>query len=103
MNKQNASMIPDENKIEELLAKIQPMPSDDFYQKLKQAIGQMEARQQTATKNFRSKISFAFIMLAMLTVLLITPQGRAWAQEVMQFFKKINSETIQLSDGQSKS
>ena len=32
------------------------------------------------------------------TVLLITPQGRAWAQEVFQFFKKVNFTNIPLSN-----
>jgi len=36
------------------------------------------------------------------TVLLITPQGRAWAQEVFQFFKRTNSTTIQLSENELK-
>ena len=47
---------------------------------------------------------FAFFVLIVIAVLaLITPQGRAWAQEVVQFFRKINSDTIQLSDEQSRS
>ena len=46
----------------------------------------------------------AFFVLIVIAVLaLITPQGRAWAQEVVQFFRKINSDTIQLSDEQSRS
>src|SRR5215212_361184 len=44
----------------------------------------------------------ALIMAALLTIILVTPQGRAWAQEVTQFFKRINSSTVELSNEQIK-
>src|SRR6476660_8672500 len=43
-----------------------------------------------------------FVLIVIVVLALITPQGRAWAQEVAQFFRKINSDTIQLSDEQSR-
>jgi hypothetical protein len=103
MDKQTLSAVPSENKIEELLTGIQPVPSEHFYQKMKRATWRIEDGQKVVMKKFRSKITFAVITLATLTLILLTPQGRAWAQEVAQFFKRINSTTIQLSDGQSRS
>jgi hypothetical protein len=39
---------------------------------------------------------------ALLALVLLTPQGRAWAQEVAQFFRRINSMTIELPAEQRK-
>lgn len=103
MNKENIRTVPDKNKIEELLGKIQPVPSEQFHQKLKRAAWRIEEGTQPVIKNYRLKMAFTILILATLIGLFLTPQGRAWAQEVVQFFKRINSTTIQLSDEQSKS
>src|SRR5574342_194805 len=102
MNKRTLSAVPDENKIEELLAKIQPVPSVHFHQKMKQTVWRNEDGQPVVMKNFRLKIAFAIITVATLTALLITPQGYAWAQEVLQFFRRINSTTVQLPNNEFK-
>ena len=96
MNKQNSSVAPNENRIEELLTKIQPLPSERFHQKMKQSAWRVGG--QRTVKNFRLKVAFAVVTVSALTVLLITPQGRAWAQEVFQFFRRVNTTTIPRSD-----
>lgn len=86
MNKKNIPAPPDKNKIEELLGKIQPVPSERFYQKMKQAAWRVGGRQQIVIKNFRLKITVAIVAVAALTALLVTPQGRAFAQRIFLFF-----------------
>lgn len=102
MNKHNISPIPDENKLEELLGKIQPVPSERFHHKMKQAAWRVGGGQRIVIKNFRLKITFAIVAIAALTALFITPQGRAWAQEVFQFFTRINSLTAELPESDLK-
>jgi hypothetical protein len=84
MNKQNITAAPDENKMEELLAKMQPVPSEKFHQKMKQATWRVNGG--VAVKNVRLKLTFAIFILAALTVWLVTPQGRAFAQRIFLFF-----------------
>jgi hypothetical protein len=100
MNKEDIPAVPDENKMEELLGKIQPVPSERFHQKMKQAAWRVE--EQLTAKNFRLKVALAIFFLAALATLFSTPQGRAWAQEVFQFFGRINSLTIKLPESQLK-
>jgi len=58
---------------------------------------------ENVNKTSTRKLAFsAIVIVALLAVALITPPGRAWAQDVMQFFRKINSATVQLSDEQTK-
>ena len=104
MNKNHLPAIPDEDEIEELLTKIQPMPSGRFYEKMEEASWRAE-RGQLEKSNFislRAKIVFVMIALVIVVILIATPQGRGWAQEVVRFFTRINSTTIQLSDDQLK-
>lgn len=60
----------------------QPVSKGDF------SMNQMLAR--------RHRISSAFLLaLLLVTVLLFaTPQGRAWAQEVLQFFARANTDRL---------
>jgi len=103
MNKQNMSAQSDESKIEDLLTKIQPVPSGNFHKKMEQAHWRIEQVQSRAIKNkSRLKLAVAMLVLLTITIFTVTPQGRAWAQDVMQFFRKINSATVQLSDEQTK-
>src|SRR5512134_3246105 len=97
MTKQNIPVLPDETRIEELLGKIQPVPSDNFHQKMKRAVWRNNDPMRNVY-NRRTKLAFAMTVLVLLAGLLITPQGRAWAQEVFQFFRKVNSTTIPLSE-----
>ncbi|HLO16382.1 MAG TPA: hypothetical protein VK206_16235 [Anaerolineales bacterium] len=51
----------------------------------------------------RSRLALVTLMIiALLALVLLTPHGRAWAQEVVQFFKRINSTTVQLSNEETK-
>lgn len=56
------------------------------------------------TKQYRiSRVALAIVIaFALLAFAFATPQGRAWAQEVVRFFTKINSTTVQLSSQQLK-
>lgn len=103
MNKQNVSSLPDENKIEELLTKIQPVPSDYFHKKMEQAHWRTEPFQLKGIANkTRLKLAGALVLLLAIITFAVTPQGRAWAQEAARFFTRINSATVQLSDEQMK-
>lgn len=104
MHKQNAAPTPGENKIEELLGKIRPVPSEAFQERMKQAAWHTEnPRAQARSANAqRARLVLAMTVLLLVAGLLITPQGRAWAQEVFQFFKKINSTTVEMPDSVSK-
>ncbi|MFT3891332.1 MAG: hypothetical protein QM730_06835 [Anaerolineales bacterium] len=96
MNKQNTSVLPDENKIEELLGKIQPIPSEEFHQKMKQ-VPWLGKQSRPKLIPFRMRVAVSMIVIAILAMLAATPQGRAWAQEAVQFFKQVNVTTIPLS------
>lgn len=99
MNKQNISSVPDEIEIEELLGMIQPVPSRDFHKKTEQARWRLEQTQSATTTNKpRLRFAFALIVFIVLLTFAITPQGRAWAQEIVQFFRSVNSTTIVLSE-----
>ena len=99
MNKKSTSAIPDENRIEELLAKIQPVPSEQFHQKMKQATWQAgnTEYQVKSLSHRRVRVAFAMTILLILAGLLSTPYGRAWAQDAFQFFEKVNSTTLPIS------
>lgn len=97
MNKQNTSAMPDENEIEALLGKIQPVPGEGFHQKMKQApwVGK-QGRSNLIP--LRMRLALAMIVVAVLVTFAATPQGRAWAQEAFQFFKQVNATSIPLSE-----
>jgi hypothetical protein len=96
MNKRSVLAAPDENRIEELLGKIRPTPSESFRQKMNHAAWRAEG--QRVVKNVRLKITFAVVTLVILSALFVTPQGRAWAQEIVKFFTRVNTTTIPLSE-----
>jgi len=102
MNKNSTSAVPDENRIEALLVKIQPKPSEHFHQKMKQATWQTENFEHQVRSNYRVRLTLAATVLLLLTVFLLSPQGRAWAQEIFQFFNRINTTSIQLSENDLK-
>lgn len=98
MNKRKIPAAPGENKIEELLNKIQPVPSENFHQRMKQAAWRTEnPGAQTKSANNRH-LRLTLTITVLLLLLLITPQGRAWAQEFFQFFLRVNSTTIPLPE-----
>lgn len=98
MNNQSISSVPDENRIEELLGKIQPMPSEVFHKKMEQADWRNEQIHPKAITNKpRLKLAVALVVLLAIVLVAVTPQGRAWAQEIVQFFRSVDSTTIPLS------
>lgn len=101
MNKQNTSVLPDENKIEEMLGKIQPVPSEGFHQRMRQALW-LRKQNRPSLIPLRMRVAIAMTVVIVLVVLAATPQGRAWAQEAVQFFKQINVTTIPLSEKQAE-
>ena len=104
MNKQNIPAVPDENRVEELLEKIQPMPSENFHHKIKHAIWRTEQLESAIerTRNRRVRLALAMTVLLLVAGLLISPQGRAWAQEVFQFFSRINAQAVEIPESQSR-
>jgi hypothetical protein len=96
MNKQNIPAVPDENRLEELLEKIQPVPSRNFHQQMQEVARKRDERKLSPNINYLK--STAAFLLVILAALFVTPQGRAWAQEIVQFFKRISSTTILLSE-----
>ena len=90
MNEQKSPALPDESQIEELLGKIQPVPGEEFRKKMEQAAWRFDAEKRPAGR-IRWKTAAALMVVAALTGLFASPQGRAWAQEVFQFFTKIQS------------
>jgi len=104
MSKQNDPVVPGEEKIEKLLEKIQPVPSENFHRKMKQAAWRTENLESKARslRNPRVRFGLAITVLVLVAGLLISPQGRAWAQEVLQFFRRINAQTVEIPESQSK-
>src|SRR5690349_4051115 len=104
MNRQNDPVVPDEEKLEELLETIQPVPSENFHQTMKQAAWRTEKLESNvrSSRNPRVRFGLAIFVLVLVSGLLISPQGRAWAQEVFQFFSRINAQTVEIPESQSK-
>ena len=77
MNKQNIPA--NENKIEELLTKIQPVPSEHFHQKMNQAVWRVEQEKgiEMTARNRRVKLAVAVTIVFLITIFVATPQGRA--------------------------
>lgn len=90
------SPIPNEDKIEELLAKIQPFPSAGFHQKMERAT--WRGKEERTIKSLRLKVAFVITALVIVSTVFVSPQGRAWAQEVFQFFEAINSHTVDVPE-----
>ena len=96
MNNQKISPIPDENKIEELLAKIQPVPSELFQRRMTQAFWRVDQGRQGGriTRNAHTKLAVAGTLLLVVAALIFTAQGRAFAQNALQFFTRSESDTF---------
>jgi hypothetical protein len=100
MNKPTISALPDENRIEELLKKIQPVPSENFQQKMRQAAWRTGNPESKVKGSSGRRLHFALTttVVILFAGLLISPQGRAWAQEVVEFFRRINATSIPVSE-----
>lgn len=52
-------------------------------------------------KMFTKRLAYSFLVVALLTVVtLLTPQGRAFAQSVLQFFRRAESNSFELEPSQ---
>jgi hypothetical protein len=104
MNEQRTPAVPDENRIEELLGKIQPVPSERFHERMRLPVWQTEnpGSPVRRVREHRIRLALSGILLLVLAVFLVTPRGRAWAQEVFHFFNRINSQTVELPESQMK-
>jgi hypothetical protein len=96
MNNQKLSSVPDENKMEELLARIQPVPSEAFRQQMTQASWRGDRRRQGGSiiGSVRTKLALAGMLLLLAAAAIFTPPGRALAQSVLQFFTRAESDTF---------
>lgn len=97
MNKKNIqSILKDEMEKEIPSSQVQLWPAV----KASLVAGKKKSNKQEEKKNttkLRSILRAAFailITIVLLTLAFVTPQGRAWAQEVVRFFMRINSTTI---------
>ena len=98
MDKQNVPAPVDENHIGRLLTKIQPNPSLGFFKKIEQASWRVSQEQPARSNHLRPRWVIATtVAVFMVGILIVTPQGRAWAQEVFQFFKKVDFTAIPAS------
>ncbi len=105
MNKKNIqSILKDEMEKEIPSSQVRLWPAV----KASLVAGKKKSNKQEEKKNttkLRRILRAAFailITIVLLTLAFVTPQGRVWAQEVVRFFMRINSTTIQLSDEQLK-
>lgn len=96
MNKPNSSSHTAENEIERLLMNIRPIPTEEFHKKMVQASWRKRSG-ITFKSNHRMRTVLVMIVVV-IAILIATPQGRAWAQEVVGFFTRINADTAQLSE-----
>src|SRR5512133_1462330 len=91
-----------QNALEEKI----PSSEINLWSALKTNLTARQRQQEKITAKPRRLLPIAWITvmtIALLAFTFFTPQGRAWAQEIARFFTKVNSTTIQLSDGQSRS
>jgi len=88
--------VPDEKEIESLLKHIQPVPGTGFYKKMKAAPWQTNQyhKEKSRMKTFPLKAIVILGILALLSVAFITPQGRAFAQDIFHFFSHANSDVL---------
>ena len=96
MNKQNRAAVPDEKRTEELLARIQPVPSEEFHQKMTRAAWKRNGEKQIrrSARNGLLKLAVAFAVFLFAVTLASTPRGRALAQTILQFFTRAESNSF---------
>jgi hypothetical protein len=87
--------IPDEKQLEQLLETVPPNPSARINTRLAAAPW---TRRATVSRRISAAISLAVLTLAILVA--ATPQGRAWAQEIIYFFTRADSNNLPLQSWQ---
>lgn len=98
--------VPDEKQIEELLENLPPQINKRLDERLASAPWMLSTRTQgermypTQTRR-RPRLAFAsLIIVALLSLAFVTPQGRAFAQSILHFFTRAESNTFPLSPSQ---
>lgn len=92
---------PEEGLLESALRNIELNPSAPFYARMKQA--PWAARPAAFPTKARPRLPRPALALSLVTALVVvgfvlaTPQGRAWAQTVLQFFARSESDSRQIS------
>lgn len=88
MNNQILPQVPDENKMEELLATIQPVPGEGFHRQMTRAAWRVEQEPpgRMSARNRRLKFAVGFAIVLAGIMLAASPQGRAFAQRIFLFF-----------------
>jgi hypothetical protein len=87
--------IPDEKRLEQLLETVPPNPSARINTRLASAPW---TRRATARRRISATISLAVLTLVVLVA--ATPQGRAWAQQIIHFFTRADSNSLPLQSWQ---
>ena len=116
MNKPNLLNPPHENKMEELLAKIQPVPGPEFHQKMARApwraaktglvaenITPQGDKMNTTRPRRLARLGYAaLVLIALFTLAFVSPQGRAFAQSILELFNRAESKERPLPLGQNR-
>jgi hypothetical protein len=94
---------PNTDQIEKLLRSIQPLPGKRFYHHMMHAPwknrpleneGKLKMNQKSQT------FKIAAVVMAISLIIIITPIGRVFANEVVQFFARVQSNVLHLSPDQ---
>jgi hypothetical protein len=78
-----------QKSIEDKLTDLQLSPSPRFHRRMEHA-----AWTTAGITRRRTYIASSFIVLFLGAILTLTPQGRAWAQEMLHFFTRAGSDTL---------
>ncbi|HEX5809665.1 MAG TPA: hypothetical protein VFY25_13445 [Anaerolineales bacterium] len=98
--------IPNEKQIEELLEELSPQLSRRLDERLSSAPWMLQSNKQGERMNLTqprrlSRLAFAtFMIIALLSLAFVTPQGRAFAQSILQFFTRAESNRFPLQPSQ---
>lgn len=80
--------------------KLWPVIHDNLVAGKHISVQQGENMNRTQPRHFQRVALTVLVMAAMATLVFVTPQGRAFAQEVLQFFRRAESNSFPLSPSQ---
>jgi hypothetical protein len=78
-----------DEKIEQQLNALQPSPTQNFYRRMARA-----PWTPAAIARRRTYVVTGLTVMLVVALLAFTPQGRAWAQEILRFFTRAASDTL---------
>jgi hypothetical protein len=88
----NMEQFPDQKPIEEQLDHLHPSPSPRFYRRMSRA-----AWTSAGIARRRALAATGLTLMVTLALLAFTPQGRAWAQELLNYFTRAASDTVPIT------